>query len=187
MSSLSVNYPMTGNEIVSLLPHTKILTYDEFHKYKNIDDLLYPSGQFVVLYQLESLTMGHWCCVYVNSSSNSLHFFDSYGNSPDTKQKDNVSSKLLKDAYEDKDYLLSLMKNSKYKTLKYNPYRLQAKGVSTCGRFCVVRLWLKHLTDLEFKKFLNSFGGLNPDNVVCLLTNNALRGYPLPIKTMLLI
>jgi hypothetical protein len=175
-----INLPLSAADLIKLLPGIKIVTYDELHKIKNIDDILYPSGKCVILY-MNGENFGHWTCLYVSSPSpglagdSILNFFDSYGGKPDNfKILQYIPNDIVMRKHQDFSYLADLMRNSRYKKLSYNDKRLQGPHTSTCGRYVALRL-IVDCSDDEFEKFLRPAPGrphyVDYDYIVTELTS----------------
>ena len=74
--------PLNGMELLKQLDFKpNIITYDNIHLYKDLDELLGDSKACILLY-LTKENYGHWCCVYENDDGHII-FFDSYGFIPD--------------------------------------------------------------------------------------------------------
>jgi hypothetical protein len=163
-----MNKSLSNFEIMSLLgDKTKIITYPEVRKYTNVEELLYPWGNIVILYMTGD-SYGHWTTLFKHSDG-SIEFMDSYGKLPD--QPLEVEFINERDGQEH-FYLTRLLSICKRKVV-YNHYKLQSKDrrVSTCGRWVVLRLLNKEKTLEEFydelvqeKKKNESF-----DQLVCRL------------------
>lgn len=153
---MSIYTPLKGSDMVKLLPEALVLTYDELHKYKDIDELFPKVPYFVLLYQ-HSLNSGHWVGVF-KVNNNVLYFFDSYGLKPDTAQLPK-SLAIRNKLYSNKDYLTELIFNSGYTELKYNTYRFQDGNTYTCGYYVVVRLRNRDLSGGGFYKVLKKLKG----------------------------
>ena len=173
-----IKRPLSGSEMVKLLPGTIILTYDELVHFDDIEFLLGKTRQFVVLY-MTAETSGHWCCVFVNDTEpDKIQFFCSYGEPVDSKQFQNVPMEIMVSKNQCFSYLSELMVHSRYKHISCNNFRVQGRGVSTCGRFVALRLWLKNLRDHEFFMFMN-MSRYTPDKLATALTENVFNNYPL--------
>lgn len=174
-----MDYALSVKDIIKLCPEANVVTYDKLIECENIDQILYPHGKVVILYMLTE-SFGHYCCLW--SRDGELNFFNSYGEMvDDPKVYTNVETNLMIKMHETSPILLKLMVNSRYKKLNFNQYKFQGKDSSTCGRFCVVRLWLWKFDDDEFKKFIISTE-CTPDQLVVLLTENVRKGYPINIE-----
>lgn len=168
-----INYSLSSVDMVKLNPGVKIVTYDELSKIDDIDELLYPSGKLIILY-MHNDAGGHWTCLFVRNGE--LHFFCSYGYKPDTKQLDNVPIEVLKEYDETNSQLCRMMIKSRYKKLFYNSDKFQAsdEDITTCGRWCTIRLYLAEQSDEMFKKQIKKFCNetkLEPDEMVTKLTS----------------
>lgn len=152
--------PFSNFDILNICDqNTKVIRYSELKKYSNIDDVLKPFDNVVILYESKK-NYGHWVCLLKYDKI--IEFFDPYGLPIDTQlkySKDKVPllSKLLVDS----PYLLA-----------ENRTKLQKlyKDVSTCGRHVCVRIILK---DLPLKEYINIMvnNKIDPDLIVTYLTS----------------
>jgi hypothetical protein len=174
-----INRSLSGEEIVKLLPEIQIVTYSSLFKVSNIDDILYPTGAAVILYQTKK-NYGHWTCIFIRNKT--LCFFDSYAMMPDDPDRlKYVDEEILIQMNETHAFLAELMKNSRYKFLDYNEYRQQSKNSTTCGRHVIVRIWLRDFNNKEYNKFMHSTK-YSPDELVTILTENAFNDFECDIR-----
>ena len=170
-----MDYALSVKDITKLCPGVNVVTYNKLCQCTDIDEILHPSGKVVILYMLTD-SFGHYCCLWVRD--NSLNFFNSYGDMvDDPRVYCGVKTELMIKMHETSPVLLKLMVNSRYKTLNFNQYKFQGPKPSTCGRFCVVRVWLWQFDDDEFKKFITNGKEANPDQLVTLLTENVTKNF----------
>ncbi len=156
---------LSNKDILKLVNgKANIVLYQNLIHCNSIDEILEPYGACFLLYQ-NSANFGHWCLLF-KLNKNILEFFDHYGYIPDSELQF-VPQEYRKILNENHTYLLKLLYNSQY-NIDYNEHRFQllAKNVSTCGRWCVVRLWNKHLSLKDFVKLFKK----NGDVKVTLLT-----------------
>lgn len=165
-----IKKPLSSNDIYKEFNNKiKIITYEDIFKFKNIDSLLNPHQQVFLLYQSKK-DYGHWTCLY--KISNIVYFFDSYGIIPDDQIKKSKYYEYLFHNKKLKKYLTSLMYHSNYK-IEYNQYQLQEYGnkISTCGRWCIIRLKYKNISVDDFYNIFNNLKDiLKPDVLITLLT-----------------
>lgn len=156
------NNPMSNTDIVKRLGgRTKILMYDEFNKYNDLDDILRPWDNVVFLLRTED-DFGHWMCIKKNFDR--ISFFDSYGDFPDV-QKKYVKCKFLDRSNQRYNKLCELLYNASFKyTIEYSEYKYQKKSadIATCGQWCCLFIERGLLTD-DFKRFIDSFNEKNKD------------------------
>lgn len=196
-----MDHPLSSGEIIDMLPGIKIVTYDELHAIDNIHELLKPNGAFILLYMLKP-GFGHWVCVFTSTygapvegisksgvryakynydKDNCINFFDPYGWRPDSRQVfQNVDPSFIKKMNQDYTWLTNLLKHSGYQHVTYNKYRLQGKNVSTCGRFCILRIWMRNFSNKEFAYFMRNHyfddhQRLTPDELSVILTTPRLK------------
>lgn len=148
---------------------TLIYRYPMLAKYQNIDDLLGPNRECIILY-MTGENYGHWTCLF-EAPDGTLEFFDSYGYFIDDELDFNNDLHFRREQNQDYPHLTWLLYNSGY-PISYNQYQFQSdnKDITTCGRHVAVRLLLRHLTLDEYKDFIDSFKD-DPDTVVTLLTS----------------
>jgi hypothetical protein len=93
--------------------------------------------------------------------------FDSYGIFPDN-ELNWVTPDFKKVSGQQHTHLLRLLLNSE-KPIAYNNVRLQGKGTSTCGRWCILRHKNRHMSNEQFcdevKNDCSSMK-MNPDQFV---------------------
>ena len=127
----------------------------------------------IILYNT-SIKVGHWTCLFLRHND-ILEFFDPYGIIIDNEIKGTfMDPEWIKKYYKNGEKRLSqLIINSQYNKIEYNNYNIQSKnkGVNTCGRHVVCRLWNKHLSLDEYYNIIKLY---NPDELVVDLTNKYL-------------
>lgn len=152
--------PLSNVDIISLCDDkTNVVKYSELINYDNIDDLLQPFDNVVILYETGK-NYGHWVCLI--KYGNTIEFFDPYGLGVDEQLSFSKKSLPL---------LSILLLNSDYKLIE-NKTQLQKKynNVSSCGRHVAVRLILKQLDIYEYLKMFEN-NKYDPDTVVTYLTS----------------
>jgi len=163
--------PLNGMELMKKLDFKpNIITYDNIHLYKDLDELLGESKACILLY-LTKHNYGHWCCVYENDNVHII-FFDSYGFIPDD-QLNFISKQLRKELRQEHRILTKLLYKSN-KPVEYNEYKLQEEKeyISTCGRWVIVRLQYKNISIDNFANlFLENKDIIKPDVLITILTN----------------
>jgi hypothetical protein len=188
-----VAYALSLSEMKRLNPMTKVITYDELQNIDDIDEILEPYGECIILY-LSGSNYGHWVCVYTiedkEENKSKLAYFCPYGYKIDSDQytKNLIDDGILFETGQIFNILSELMINSRYDEITYNDDQFQtvANDVSSCGRWCTLRLWLRHIPDVLFKKFCFYFD--DREELVTMLTDNVLAKYYIPpldiIKTL---
>ena len=145
-----VNSPLSASDLMKLCPGVKIVTYDELHKLRDIDEILHPLGKVFILY-MNGESFGHWTCLYVREGI--LNFFDSYGGKVDNFSIFKyIPNHIIERKHQEFNYLADLMLHSRYNRLSYNDIRLQGSNTATCGRYCALRLTMD-CSDEDFAKF----------------------------------
>ena len=156
------NSPMSNIDIIKRLGgRTKILMYDEFNKYNDLEDVLRPWDNVVFLLRTEE-DFGHWMCI--KRAFDRISFFDSYGDFPDV-QKKYVKTKFLEKSNQKYNKLCELLYNASFKyVIEFSQYKLQKKSedISTCGQWCCLFIESGLLVD-DFKTYIDSFKEQNKD------------------------
>lgn len=142
-----MNTPLSDDSIKKFV--SNVIKYDEL---ENISaKKLLAHLPVVILYETKP-NFGHWTLLHKLNNGN-IEFFDSYGFKPDTEFK------LISPEYQYPHYLMNLLKElSKLTQIHYNQYQLQSKspGVSTCGRWCILRRLYPDLDIDQFKEGIDS-------------------------------
>lgn len=164
---------LSNNDIKDQLKgQVKVISYDELSKYNNIDELLSPYDSVVILYETAK-DFGHWVCLFKTVDKKGeeiVSFFDPYSLKPDD-QLNFINTKFRKENNEYYPYLSDLLLNSPY-PIEYNEHPVQKlkDGTNTCGRWCIMRLRLKHLPLDEFYKLFKADKNFTSDDLVILAT-----------------
>jgi len=147
-----------------------IIKYDELKKYNNIDELLYPNNEAIMLYETHP-NVGHWVCIF-KRNNNTISFFDSLGLKPDD-QFHRICIKFRKNRGILLPYLTYLLSECPY-NVEYNEYPLQNDNpeIATCGRWCIERLRNKKLTPCQFYNKFKPEYDIDSDDKLILKQNN---------------
>lgn len=140
----------------------KFVVYDDLCKIRNHNELFDGYDNILLLYRT-SENIGHW--VGLKKIKNNILFFDSFGMSVDDQLEHtpiNYRAELSKILY-----------NCPYQ-IHYNDTKFQDEKSTVCGRY--VALFFKYCTDIDlFSKILKTAGEyIEPDDLVCLLTQEYL-------------
>ena len=163
---------LSDKQVLKLIDgKANLILYPNIHKYKNIDEILYPYEACIILFEAKP-RYGHWCCIF-KINNKLLEFFNPYGGYPDDSLEYIPIDFRLK-SYQFYPYLSILMYNSPYE-LSYNEYKFQKHGndIKTCGRWCAIRLIFRNLSLDEFYhliKYLKDLLNITSDELVTLLT-----------------
>ncbi len=156
----------------------KVLSYPEIQKYPTLDAMLHPHDACVVLY-LQKPHYGHWCVFmrqHDGKGNEWVEFFDPYGKPMDTQLKD-VDPSFLLSSGQNTHWLTELVEDSPYADkLVYNAYPLQHRenSVSTCGRWCALRVGLRQW---PLDQFINVFKGKDSDLMATCWTSARLAPF----------
>lgn len=136
-----MNTALSDESIKKFIPN--VVKYNELEGIS--PNKLLNNLPIVILYETQP-NFGHWTLLHKLDNGN-IEFFDSYGFKPDSEFK------LISPEYQYPHYLMELLKKlSKLTQIHYNQYQLQSKanGVSTCGRWVILR---KLYPDLDIDRF----------------------------------
>lgn len=172
--SINEEKALSNFDINNLLEgKTKVLTYKSLPYFRNINQLLEPYKNFVLLY-MSSNNFGHWCCIIKHHDR--IEFFDPYGgkNIPD-KELDSINDKIKNITNQNYPYLTKLLYDTGY-PIEYNNYEFQQHGrdINTCGRHCAVRIFFKNLLLDEYYELMRKISqktNLSYDKIVTIMTN----------------
>jgi hypothetical protein len=162
--------PLSGDELLKFLGRkSNLITYPQLIDYDNIDEVMGKHDACIILY-LTTRDFGHWTVVFRNKRG--LNFFDPYGLKPDSELKD-IESHFRRESGQSKPLLTCLLDDAN-EPVYYNEFRLQKKlsDVATCGRYAILRVIFKSLSDKQFAELLRSTP-LSPDDLVTVLTASA--------------
>lgn len=170
-SAIGEGQPFSGEQVGRLGSPCKVYRSRDLGRFHTLKDAWGPSKALAVLYET-GLNYGHWCCIW-RSGPHSVNFFDSYALQPDTELKSvgwsfRRSETGRLQARKDVSRLLQQAQDTG-DTIIYNNAALQGPRTNSCGRFCGLRLALRHLSDEEFAGlFLGQ--KYSPDELVTMLT-----------------
>jgi hypothetical protein len=167
------SYPLSDGDILKILPDLIILSYPDFNKMNSIDEAFDSQGRCLFLYLTEDHSTGHWICMIRNGKE--IEYFDPYGGYDPDEEGKWLSESKLKELGQHYPTLTMLLEKSGAKVIP-NPYAFQKdrKDIATCGRHCVVRLYMKHLNLKEYKKWIEE-SGMTPDDFVSSFTYYILK------------
>lgn len=166
--------PLSEHDIVDYLNgKTRIIRYSEMNGVNNIEQLLSPHGNCVILLETEP-DFGHWICLkkVTRGPNKFISFFDSYGGFPD-KQKHYVDEDFLQSSGQKFNKICQLLYDASFKgyIIEFSHRKLQnlrnAK-MATCGHWCSVFI-KSGLTVDEFNEYIDSFDIKNKDDLVVML------------------
>lgn len=153
-----IERPLSDEEVLELCDNkANLMTYKDLHKYKNIDDVLGKHKACVILVETKP-NFGHWCCLFKYPNKNTLEWYDSYGYKPDD-ELDFVEEDYKRNNNMNYPHLTKLLYGgSKKYNIEYNDKNNQSEksNISTCGRYCGMRLKLRDLDNKKFNKMLSS-------------------------------
>ena len=163
IDSMQQYEPLTKEQVEALLPGSRVFKYGALARMRAL-----PKRPFVVLYETAP-NWGHWVCVL--DTPEGIEHFDSYGIIPDNELRW-VPHWFAPQSGQDVKRLLSLLCLENLRTgqhINYSAHRLQGLDTSTCGRWCVLRARLAHMTSDQFNEAVHRVCramGLTPDELV---------------------
>jgi len=157
-----LNYPLSDQDLHELIPTLKVRSYEDIADAKTIDSILDSKGRLIILYQIEEHS-GHWICL--RKKGDIITYFDSLGYSPDG-ERSFVSKTNQRDFGMINEPLKKLLQECPYKIIvNKTKFQKDSADVSTCGKWCIFFLFMKHLTLQQFTTLVKSTD-LNPDKLV---------------------
>ena len=150
-----IKYFITDDDIKNNInSSTKIYTFAELDKFKTIYDLLNINIDYCFILMESNKNLGHW--VVIMRYENNFEFFDSYGYDVKSLLKftPKFMHKILGNDYNE-DFQNLINSINKGGTYKYNKikYQQELDNVNTCGRWCLLRIRLFLLNNINNKQF----------------------------------
>lgn len=162
MKQSLISRPMSGSDISKALGGlTNIIKYSDLTHVNNLTDTM-VNDNCVLLYETNP-NYGHWCCFFLtvdDHDNDIIEFFDPYGLIIDDELK------YINDDFREAPMLTKLLINCPL-PVSYNHHQFQkmSDDVSTCGKWCVLRLKNKNLS---LNDFIKKFGHLKDKDVAKL-------------------
>lgn len=149
---------------------SNLMLYEDLHKYNDLNDVLGKHGSCIFLYQTHRFE-GHWSCIFKDSDNpDRLIFFDSYGLKMDEELQFSEHNRRLHEG-DIVPHLTALVNKSMYRVIS-NTYRYQKDGSrnSECGSHTACRIIFRHLSPIQYRKFLTKNKHHDPDFWTVALT-----------------
>lgn len=164
----SIEYPLSFTDIKNIYPRAKLIKYSDISKYDNIDDLIGPTGQAIILY-LFTPTSGHYVALFKRAGR--ISYFDSYGFPPEEAYKF-MDAKARIENNQVEPYLFQLLEGVHS---EYNPYPFQdfKEGIATCGKHCIMRLINSGYSPYGYKLELDKIKKIFPEKSYDEVINDA--------------
>jgi|LauGreSuBDMM15SN_2_FD.fasta_scaffold27432_2 hypothetical protein len=169
-----MNYSLTDSDIREFVENDiPVMTYSELVDDGVLNVLLSSPSNACIFLVRQSETYGHWVLIWLKKEGNEkgLYIYDSYGNTPDSKEwKKYVSEDVLKSVHQEEPFLLKELYDSGF-NIYYNEYKHQSndKNVASCGRHCCVRSCFLDMDTDEYNNMITE-GNLSPDKKVLELS-----------------
>ncbi len=144
-----------------------IIPYSKLSQYNNIDDVLGPNQCAVILYEMIE-NEGHWTCIFRNKKGR-LVFYDSLGYPMDSELVFVNKYRKKNDMPTEQKELTRLVGNEKVISNTESVQEDKA-NISTCGRFSVMRLLLRDLSNKQFNDIFMNDEDYKPDFFATLVT-----------------
>ena len=145
----------------------KVMLYKDLANHNDIIDAIGPTNKMVLLFPVQSDTIGHWLAILFHPKTNTVEHFDSYGLSPKQEQA-YTKNQYVKQGLLNKLYQKAI--NDGYKFV-YNTHRLQdmKAGYDDCGSWSSLKSRFSYLSCNQFAAlFLNQT--MPPDWIITCLT-----------------
>lgn len=165
-------YALSDSDMKKVIPTLRVVSYPDILKARTLDDILDEKGRLMLLYLTENENTGHWVCLLKRRGTNVIEYFDPYGNyGPDGESKW-LTPDELEEFGQDTKHLSKLIRASPYKlVINKTAFQKSKNDNNTCGRHCLTRLYMKHLSLPEYTKLVKS-SGVSPDDFVSGFTYN---------------
>lgn len=165
-------YSLSDSDMKKVIPTLRIVSYPELLKAKTIDQVLDEKGRLMLLYLTENEHTGHWVCLLKRKGTDVLEYFDPYGGYGPDGESEWLSAEDLEEFGQDTFHLSKLIRASPYKlVVNKSKFQKDRTDNNTCGRHCLCRLYMKHLSLPEYAKLVKN-SGVSPDDFVSGFTYN---------------
>jgi len=161
--------PLSTDDIIKGMEgKAKVVIYPDLARVESLNQLFEPYNQIILLY-LTAPTYGHYVCLW--RERDIVYYFDSYGGAIDHPLEYNTHQKNIS-LGQGQPFLTNLLRRERPRVC-VNTYGLQkeAKGDSECGRYCILRLQMKMISNQAFRDLLTSDNHHDADYYVCLMTS----------------
>ena len=159
-------YSLSDKDMKKIIPTLKVVSYPELLHATHIDQILDHKGRLMLLYLTENQNTGHWVCLLKRRGTKVLEYFDPYGNYGPDGESEWLTPQELEEFGQDTFHLSKLIKASPYKlVVNKTKFQKDKRDINTCGRHCLTRLYLKHLSLPQYTKLIKG-SGISPDDFV---------------------
>lgn len=174
-----VETPLSPKEINQLSRkfgmNLKVVLYDEIINTKDINNLLKKNPDGLVIfypnYKDGNNISGHYVCMF--RKGNTIYFYDSYSDEPDSQKKDVPQRNEL--YRENVNSLIGLLLNSPYNIdFNHMTHQKLRNNSSTCGRHAIFRLIHQNMNTEQYHKELMRLCKkfkLDPDQLVSVVVS----------------
>lgn len=130
--------PLSDEDISKIIPGCRIIKYNEFRSYHDLNDVLKKDKDYLIFLYEESQNSGHWNCML--KYDNIFEIFDPYGIAPDRQLKW-VPQHMRKLLNETEPWLTDLIDNTSNRVIHNSvKYQKEDNNINTCGDHCCYRI-----------------------------------------------
>lgn len=173
------SYSLSDEDMKKVIPTLKVVSYPEILGANSLDEILDDKGRLMLLYLTENEHTGHWICLLKRRGTKTIEFFDPYGNIRPDGESQWLNENELEQFGQDTFHLSKLIRESPYKLIiNKTAFQSEQNNMNTCGRHCLTRLYMKHLSLTEYTKLVLTAckeAGITPDDFVVGLTYNLIH------------
>ena len=162
-----MGYSLSDDDLKKAMKgRTKVVIYQDLHKYHSLKQLLRPYGSVCLLYETKP-NYGHWVGVIDRGSS--VEVFDSYGKYRVDGELKIIDPQFRQQSGQNFAYLSKLLYEDG-RPIEYNdtPVQSQNPQIATCGRHVLTRILMKDMPVGQYTKLLKKG---NPDKIVTEVSN----------------
>lgn len=137
-----------------------IISYPDLAKYASLQECFGRNSIFIIFFETDSQTVGHWTMMLLNRKQRAMEFWDPYGLGIDCDKK-YIGVPMLKKLKEYSPILTDMCadagQNGFTVTANTVDYQSWASGVADCGRHVAVRGKKAQLSEQQYYNFLKQY------------------------------
>lgn len=143
----------------------QIKTYSSLKSYTTVPQMFASDQRPIVLLYETKQNFGHWVTLIYRANEHLLEIFDSYGFGK-------VDAELKYAKYDHTPYLTQIINNTPNVRVSVSNVRLQKmlEHVNTCGRYAVLRVIFRNMSNDGFISMFHGAKLNNPDEIVTAFT-----------------
>ena len=143
---------------------TRVMQFSKVEAAKNLSELINAEHPFLIILIMDNrepdAKVGHYIALFLRDAGKEVVFFDSYGH---------ALSPLLKLLKHGNKINLLIKESGKRLAMNRTKFQSESNKISTCGRWCAVRIRYSDMSNENFARFMKS-SLLNGDQIVTMLT-----------------